>query len=1078
MADIEQLSVRITSDASSATSGIDALAASLSKLKSATSGGLGLSSIAKNIGSLKSSLSGISSSANGLAQLGNALKTLSGVKISASVGNQIKNIGTALSSLNVGGNASKITELVSALKPLETIGKSNLGATVSQLKRFPEVMQSINSLNMGDVKNKMQELANAMKPLADEMQKVANGFSAFPSKLQKLVATTNATSTANKGLSKSYVNLYAKFRMAYFAISRIVTAIAKVIKLSNDYIENLNLFNASMGDYAAEAQKYAETVGELMGIDPGEWMRNQGVFMTLATGFGVVSDRAYIMSKNLTQLGYDLSSFFNISIEDAMLKLQSGVAGELEPLRRIGFDLSQARLQQEAYTLGINKKVAAMTQAEKAELRYYAIMTQVTLAQGDMARTLNAPANQLRVLKAQLVQAGRAIGNIFIPALNAILPVAIAVVKVIRLIAESIASLFGFELPEVDYSSLNGMASGAEDVAGALDDAGKSAKKLQQYTMGFDELNVINQDNGSGSGGDDTGAGGGFDFELPEYDFLAGLTESNANQIFENIKGRLNEILGIVLAIGLGFAAWKIATSLYSSIEALKLLIQSPVLVSPLSIIASGIIVTVGGVITFTGLKSAIENGLDGFNFTEIIGGSLLTAGGAAVLGAQLTKWIMKAFAGSGVAKFLTTAAINLFGASGPITAGMITATGAALAAAVVGIVAGIPTFFVGIYDACKNGMDWLNAVLIPAGATAAGAGIGAIIGMIGGPIGAGVGALIGLAVGALTDLIIVIVQNWGTIAEWFNTNVIQPVANFFVGLWQGIAPGALACWNAIVEFFAPAFEWFSQLFGSIFQCISDIFYNIGVIASGCWEIIKICWEPVAEWFNKTLIEPLSKFFSDMWDGFKEGASKAWEGIKSVFSTVATFFEEIFTKAWEGIVKVFSIGGEIFVDIKDAVVVAFKFVVNGLIKGINSIIAVPFKAINGVLKWLKDIEIAGIKPFDSIKSITIPEIPLLASGGIVDNGQMFIAREAGPEMVGSIGRKTAVANNDQIVAGIASGVASANSEQNALLREQNSLLREMLERENGVYLDGKDISRSVDKHKRERGRVLVTGGAY
>ena len=105
-----------------------------------------------------------------------------------------------------------------------------------------------------------------------------------------------------------------------------------------------------------------------------------------------------------------------------MQKLQSGISGELEPLRRLGYDLSQARLEQTALNLGIKESVANMTQAEKAELRYYAIMTQVTTAQGDMARTLEAPANQLRILQAQLTQAARAIGNIFIPALNAILP--------------------------------------------------------------------------------------------------------------------------------------------------------------------------------------------------------------------------------------------------------------------------------------------------------------------------------------------------------------------------------------------------------------------------------------------------------------------------------------------------------------------------------------------------------------------------------------------------------------------------------------------------------------------------------
>ena len=242
-------------------------------------------------------------------------------------------------------------------------------------------------------------------------------------------------------------------KMAVTGLKTVGYKIASMVKEMNDYIENINLFNASMGGYASEAQGYAESVGELMGIDPGEWMRNQGVFMTLATGFGVASDRAYTMSKNLTQLGYDISSLFNMSYSDAMLKLQSGLSGELEPLRRIGYDLSQAKLEATALSLGIDKSVSSMTQAEKAQLRYYAIMTQVTQVQGDMARTLDEPANQLRVFKASVSIASREIGNVFIPALNAVLPYAIAITKVIGTLASMIAGLFGYKPAEIEEST-------------------------------------------------------------------------------------------------------------------------------------------------------------------------------------------------------------------------------------------------------------------------------------------------------------------------------------------------------------------------------------------------------------------------------------------------------------------------------------------------------------------------------------------------------------------------------------------------------------------------------------------------
>ena len=141
-----------------------------------------------------------------------------------------------------------------------------------------------------------------------------------------------------------------------------------------------------------------------------------------------------------------------------------------------------------------------MTQAEKAELRYYAIMTQVTTAQGDMARTLEAPANQLRIFKAQIEMTARSIGNIFIPILMKLLPIAIAIAKEIRKLADAIAKLFGFELSDIDTSGVKNLASGAEDTAAGLDDATSAAKELKKSVMGFDELNILNGNTASGSG--------------------------------------------------------------------------------------------------------------------------------------------------------------------------------------------------------------------------------------------------------------------------------------------------------------------------------------------------------------------------------------------------------------------------------------------------------------------------------------------------------------------------------------------------------------------------------------------------
>lgn len=366
--------------------------------------------------------------------------------------------------------------------------------------------------------------------------KAKSGISAVDASLGRLSGSSLGAKKGLTGISTSMTMLAAKAAIVFIALKRVAATIAGWIRESNAYQENLNLFTVAMGKYANEAKAYADTVSAAMGIDPSAWMRNEGIFMTLISGFGNTEEAAYKMSKNLTQLGYDLSSFFNISVADSMQKLQSGMAGELEPLRRLGYDLSQTKLQQIAFNNGINQSVASMNQAQKAQLRYVAIMTQVTKAQGDMSRTLESPANQLRILQAAATQAARALGNMFIPALNAVLPYAIAFLNVIRTVANSLATLFGFQLTTVDYSGLDGATSSMEDLESATSGAGGAAKALKNYLMGIDELNVIQPDAGGGGGGGGGISGGGFgNLQLPEYTFMDVISDK-VKQIEDKIK--------------------------------------------------------------------------------------------------------------------------------------------------------------------------------------------------------------------------------------------------------------------------------------------------------------------------------------------------------------------------------------------------------------------------------------------------------------------------------------------------------------------------------------------------------------
>lgn len=563
--EIRGLEFQIKENSDSAVASLGRLEKALSALKTATSGGAsGVRTAANQIAALNKALSGSGAVGQKLKSIAAGLKAISDVgtvKIPKSLGTNMQALGTAISGIS-DGDIDKLYNVADALRPLSELEGAHMRSYINQLSAFPDVVRELRAADIDEFSNQMTRLANALRPFATEMQHVADGFSAMPSRIQRLITTTEKyNNTVNKGstqTSRFGISLKNIKTAAFMAGIRMIRQeISKAITESNAYQEDLNLFTASMGQYAKEAQEYAENVGEIMGIDPAKWMRNQGVFNTLLSGFGSVADRSYLMSKNLTQLGYDISSFFNISVEDAMQKLQSGVSGELEPLRRLGYDLSQAKLEQTALTLGIEKSVSAMTQAEKAELRYYAIMTQVTTAQGDMARSLEAPANQLRIFQAQLTQASRAIGNIFIPILQKILPIAIAVLRVVRELADAIAKLFGFKLTDIDYSGVGNLASGAEDAAAGFDDATSAAKELKKSVMGFDELNILNGNTASGAGAAGVSSGSGFDFELPEYDFLGDAVSKQIDDITQKLKGILKMAVDIAAAAALWVAANK-----------------------------------------------------------------------------------------------------------------------------------------------------------------------------------------------------------------------------------------------------------------------------------------------------------------------------------------------------------------------------------------------------------------------------------------------------------------------------------------------------------------------------------------
>lgn len=1097
--EIQGLEFQIVNDSTQAVAGLQNLINTLNRLKTATNGGAtGLSKTAQGIRELSNSLKGLNSgdASQKITRLTNALTALSqvgNVKISSSIANQLTAINTALAGLKW-TDGDKLTSLANGLRPLSELGKANMTTFINQLSKLPKVIEDLEAADIDKFTQQMTALATAMKPFADEMQKVSNGFSAFPSKIQKLITSTekyNASARKATSTTGQFTSGLKALNVAAVAITfrKIGHFIAQAVTESNKYQEDLNLFTVALGQYAAEAQNYAEKVSDVMGIDPAQWLRNQGVFNTLLTGFGDTAERAQLMSQNLTQLGYDISSFFNISIEDAMQKLQSGISGELEPLRRLGYDLSQARLEQTALNLGIKESVANMTQAEKAELRYYAIMTQVTTAQGDMARTLEAPANQLRILQAQLTQAARAIGNIFIPALNAILPYAIAVVQVIREIANALANLAGFKLTDVDYSGVNSAAVGAGSLADNLDDAAGAAKKLKQYTAGFDELNVFAPNTGSGSGAGAGGAGG-FDFDLPTYDFLGDAVQTRIGEIKKMIEDTLAEITTIVSGFMLAVGAILVVTG-----------VNIPLGVGLMAAGAVGLAATVG--LNWTAMSSELASTLA--LITGVVGGFLLALGAImAFSGANLPLGI--ALMALGGASLVSAAVINWHNSDRHLTDALTTLTGvlagaslavgamlaftgvatglgiALMAVGAVTLVSAVALNWNSIPDALASPLSRVG--LLVSGATLA---LGAILAFSGCmPLGIAL-----MAIGA-TSLVSVMALNWNGLSDEIQ-NVIAIIttvvsvaflaigaalafsgANIPLGLAL-LAAGAVTMGTAIMP------NW-NDLSDNVQQKISMITTVVGgaLLAVGAILALSGVALPLGLGLMAAGALSLGAVATLNWDFVVNSIKKVVSVITGILSGALIVLGVLLCLSGAGVglgLAVLAAGLSLSYaawTLDDNPITRFVRqmansiigLVNGVIDAINDMFHIQF---NG----LSVMGITLIPAFD-IRLVDIPHIPFFEDGGFPNEGQLFIAREAGAEMVGAMGRRTAVANNDQIVEGISAGVSVAND---GVIAAIYALLNVVEEKDFSVNIGDNQIGESYDRYNRARG-VRVNTGAF
>lgn len=965
--DITSLSVEISAESQGAELNIDKLATAISNLR--TKGNVtkvvnSLDKLSASISALKQASAGLS----GLDKITSFLNGISNVNTTAStksintVVNAIKKIPTAVSGLNgvdFYSMSGSITQLTNALAPLSILDASNLkalGSAFNAIGKVPDLTDKLKATDLDSFASSCQKISAALTPLASQLDKVGNAFAKLPPQLSKVVTQANRVTAANERQKKSYLSLSNQLNGFMLSAKKLVSlkAIAeylgKAVAKFNDFYEATDLFHNAMGNLSGEADTLISKMQGLLGVDPTKAMTYMATIQSLGTSFGLASDKAYVLSKNLTQLAYDEGSYWNKDVAETFTAMSSAISGEIEPIRRLGVDLSQARLQQELLALGFNKQVSSLSQADKAVLRYIAIMKQTANVQGNLAQTIQSPANQIKILKAQLDMLAKSVGSLLYPAMKSILPPLIAAVQLIREFVEWVAKLMGVKVVFTDFTksadSVGGIGDAMDNTA---DSTKKAAKALKDYTMGFDELNIIDPTQGSSGSGSGASAGNILgDVDLSGYDMFKQYNEEFAKQI-DAIKQKIKDMLPVIGAISAALALWKITNFLTNIATAISKMTD----LQKLALSIATVVVEASLVFSFA--KGYASSG----NPLELLGEVVSAAFGSFVLwrtmgadGVTLGMGIAFVASLAGLTYALGTGEANLGDASTWIQAALTTAfgsitgitlltnlgaasgTAATLSIGLAGLItfAGI-TFSLGEKLKEFPVLDTIITALMGIFGGAAGAGVALLVGASL-PV-AGAVAAAGVGIGLVLHWAGI---KWGAKESGEKTDAaaeadikMHYVENVFEQRIDAIKQIIVTKWNAVIDFMTSLPEKVGNIVSSIGEWFSSLPEKIGYALG--FAVGKI-----GEWVENmivTVTTEVPKIVSSVVKFFEELPGNIWTAILKALDVISKWRERMIAFVVIEVPKIISsIVGE-FKKLPDKLRKLGKFIWDGLINGLK-----------------------------------------------------------------------------------------------------------------------------------------------
>ena len=879
-------------------------------------------------------------------------------------------------------------------------------------------------------------IVNMREALSGATGNVTKSFDSMDKSYQK-------TSKNIQNESGNIVKSIAKISATVYTLRKAFRGLGKSIKSAMDYRETVHLFETVFNRLGAEAsddfrQGFEDRINQyqskmsILGLDPDALMNYQAVFAQMSRSMGVASDTSYELSESLTSLGADLSSLYNRDVKDMMVKLQSGLSGQIRPLRELGIDISKTTIMEEARRRGIQKSVEVMSASEKVQLRYLAIMRQTRVAMGDMASTIDRPANQLRILKQQWEQATRAMGNLFLPMVQKIMPYLIALTMMIQRIANGIARLFGVSLPspKLDYNAPLGVDW--EDEADGVDEVTGKVKKLKNLLMGFDEINLLgsSSDTGATSG---MGVGASFDLskEIAEenrkyqelIDQAMGDMKNKAKDIADNIQKTLEPLVPFFQGFG------DVVKYLWDKLKGFK---ETPFYnwltkigdwmrdnPDTLRSLGQGLGAVVAGLGAFKSLKWLGE--VTGISklvtwLKKLLFGTKDVTSAFGKKNKKLSEQTEATTADAYATEGLTATVGALLGA---VTALGVYLNGNPLDVDVPDLQPVLDAYL-GVEPQVSESFNLMNEnVMMATRNLESGLDLTSeqIQEYLTGRSSETVRELEGnsstlvnfieellgtheLNVGALTSSIALLWASnltGGFVTSGENARLVLDAIQKNAGTFglNLLMASALVGKN------------FTYNFGSSFLNVNENFINFAKTFLGNAVEFGIGFSKVAFNIGKNFVNSLVGALGKVWNAFKKFAKAMGIKLSGFFSENKDFFVET------------------------GVALAMGALVGATILAPESaVVTAP-------------------------AMIALSTIPKLATGGLVDSGQLFVANETGPELVGSFGDKTAVMNNDQIVESVSEGVYRAVS--SALMI--NSTGTRSGDREIVISVDGDRLAR-------------------